>query len=142
MLRRVDSWSILEGMLAHTDKPCSIVVCSFAIAEGWIKRLDKLKARGIIERITVVLDYAVMVRHREKIVMLENVVDNIYLDNTHAKMILVENETFQAVAILSANATMNYRVESAYITNRKEEIQLIKNDLQAIYDNSNSIKSC
>ncbi len=74
--------------------------------------------------------------------MLENVVDNIYLDNTHAKMIMVENDTFQAVAILSANATMNYRVESAYITNRQEEIQQIKNDLQAIYDNSNSIRSC
>jgi len=55
---------------------------------------------------------------------------------------LVENDTFQAVAILSANATMNYRVESAYITNRQEEIHQIKKDLEAIYDNSNSIKSC
>lgn len=141
MLKRVDSWSILEGMLQHTKQPCSIVVCSFAIAEGWIKRLHKLKQSGKIERITVVLDYAVMIRHRPKILMMENVVDKIYLDNTHAKMILVENASFQAVAILSANATMNYRVESVYVTNRTDEIETIKQDLERIYDNSNSIRT-
>ena len=141
MLKRVDSWSILMGMLEHTKQPCSIVVCSFAIAEGWIKRLHKLKLSGKIERINVLLDYAVMIRHREKILMMENVVDKIYLDNTHAKMILVENETFQAAAILSANATMNYRVESVYITNRIDEIKTIKQDLEKIYDNSNSIRT-
>lgn len=141
MLKRVDSWSILMGMLEHTKQPCSIVVCSFAIAEGWIKRLHKLKLSGKVERINVVLDYAVMIRHREKILMLENVVDKIYLDNTHAKMILVENETFQAAAVLSANATMNYRVESVYITNRNDEIETIKQDLEKIYDNSNSIRT-
>lgn len=141
MLKRVDSWSILVGMLQHTKQPCSIVVCSFAIAEGWIKRLHKLKLSGKVERITVVLDYAVMIRHRAKILMMENVVDKIYLDNTHAKMILVENETFQAAAILSANATMNYRVESVYVTNRTDEIETIKQDLERIYDNSNSIRT-
>lgn len=141
MLKRVDSWSVLVGMMEHTRQPCSIVVCSFAIAEGWIKRLHKLKQSGKVERITVVLDYAVMIRHREKILMLENVVDKIYLDNTHAKMMLVENETFQAAAILSANATMNYRVESVYITNRNDEIETIKQDLEKIYDNSNSIRT-
>lgn len=141
MLQRVDSWSILEGMLEHTGTPCSIVVCSFAIAEGWIKRLDKLKKSGRVKRITVVLDYAVMVRHRPKILMMENVVDKIYLDNTHAKMILVENKSFQTAAILSANATMNYRVESAYVTNRIDEIQTLKKHLQKIYDNSNSIRT-
>lgn len=141
MLKRVDSWSILVGMLQHTKQPCSIVVCSFAIAEGWIKRLHKLKLSGKVERITVVLDYAVMIRHREKILMMENVVDKIYLDNTHAKMILVENETFQAAAILSANATMNYRVESVYVTNRTDEIETIKQDLERIYDNSNTIRT-
>lgn len=141
MLKRVDSWSILVGMLQHTKQPCSIVVCSFAIAEGWIKRLHKLKLSGKVERITVVLDYAVMIRHREKILMMENVVDRIYLDNTHAKMILVENSSFQAVAILSANATMNYRVESVYVTNRTDEIETIKQDLERIYDNSNSIRT-
>jgi len=73
--------------------------------------------------------------------MMESVVDKIYLDNTHAKMILVENSTFQAVAILSANATMNYRVESAYVTNRTDEIQTIKQDLERIYGNSNSIRT-
>lgn len=125
--------------MEHTRQPCSLVVCSFAIAEGWIKRLDRLKQTGKIERITAILDYAVMIRHRPKIIMMENVMDKIYLNNTHAKMILVESSTFQAAAILSANATMNYRVESVYVTNRTDEIQTIKQDLEYIYDNSNSV---
>lgn len=125
--------------MEHTRQPCSLVVCSFAIAEGWIKKLDRLKQTGKIERITAILDYAVMIRHRTKIIMMENVMDKIYLNNTHAKMILVESSTFQAAAILSANATMNYRVESVYVTNRTDEIQTIKQDLEYIYDNSNSV---
>lgn len=71
--------------------------------------------------------------------MLENVVDEIYFSNTHAKMIMVENEFFQAAAILSANATMNSRVESAYVTNRTDEINDLKEDLKLIYGNSISI---
>jgi len=140
MLRKVDSWSILEGMLEHSNSPCSVVVCSFAIAEGWIKRLDKLKQIGKLERITVVLDHAVMTRHRPKIIMLENVVDNIYLNDTHAKMMVVESDSFQAAAILSANATMNYRNESAYVTNRTDELLTIKQELEFIYDHSISVK--
>lgn len=141
MIARIDSFSILEGIMSHTALPCSIVVSSFAIAEGYIKRLDKLKQKGRIERITVVLDNAVMIRHRSKIKMMESVVDNIYLNDTHAKCFLVESKDFSAAAVLSANATMNYRIESAYITNRVDEIQKLKQDLQKIYDNSNSIRT-
>lgn len=140
MLLRVDSWSILEGMLEHSQHPCSIVICSFAMAEGWIKRLSVLKTKGRVERITVIIDYAVMTRHRPKMIMLQNVVDNIYLNNTHAKMILVESSSFAAAAVLSANATMNYRIESAYVTNRTDEIENLKQDLNTIYGNSNSIR--
>lgn len=110
------------------------------MAEGWIKRLSVLKTKGRVERITVIIDYAVMTRHRPKMIMLQNVVDNIYLNNTHAKMILVESSSFAAAAVLSANATMNYRIESAYVTNRTDEIENLKQDLNTIYGNSNSIR--
>lgn len=73
--------------------------------------------------------------------MMENIIDNIYLNDTHAKMLLVESNDFSAAAVLSANATMNYRIESAYITNRADEIKKLKQDLQKIYDNSNSIRT-
>lgn len=72
--------------------------------------------------------------------MLENVVDNIYLNDTHAKMMVVESDSFQAAAILSANATMNYRNESAYVTNRTDELLTIKQELEFIYDHSISVK--
>ena len=140
-IERADSWSILEGMLKYTQQPCDVVICSFAIAEGWVKRLWKMKSSGRIKNITVVLDYAVMIRHREKLILLENVVDRIYLNNTHAKLLMVESLDFSAVAVMSANATMNYRIETFYVTNRTDEICTIKMDLKRIYDNSNSIRT-
>lgn len=73
--------------------------------------------------------------------MLEAVVDFIYLNDTHAKMLLVESENFSAAAVMSANATMNYRIEAFYVTNRTDEVQLLKKDLLKVYGNSRSIKS-
>ena len=136
---KCDSWSILDGMLSHTEQPCEIVICSFAIAEGWIKRLWKLKLRGKVTHITVVLDRAVMIRHRSKLIMLENVIDKIYFSDTHAKLLAVKSTGHESVAVMSANATMNYRVEAFYVTDRKEDINSIREDLQRIYDNSKSI---
>ncbi len=136
---KADSWSILEGMLEHARQPCSIVICSFSVTDGWIRRLLKLKNEGKVTHITLVLDFAVMTRHREIILFLTNVADKVYLNNSHAKLIYVVNDTFEAVAVMSANATMNYRIETFYITNREAEIFVIKEDLKKIYDNSISI---
>jgi len=84
------------------------------MAEGWIKRLSVLKTKGRVERITVIIDYAVMTRHRPKMIMLQNVVDNIYLNTIYGN--------------------------SAYVTNRTDEIENLKQDLNTIYGNSNSIR--
>lgn len=139
-ITRFDSWSILSGMLEHTRMPCEVVICSFAIAEGWLKRLWKLKVSGKISKITVVLDHAVMIRHRSKMILMENVIDEIHLNNTHAKLMMVESADFRAVAVMSANATMNYRIETYYVTDKEQEINTIREELQRIYDNSKSIR--
>lgn len=138
-INKADSWSILEGMLEHARQPCSIVICSFSVTDGWIRRLWNLKRDGKVTDITVVLDYAVMTRHREIILFLTNVADKVYLNNTHAKLIYVACEGFESVAVMSANATMNYRIETYYVTDRMDEIEAIKEDLKKIYDNSISI---
>lgn len=138
-IERVDSWSILEGMLDYSRHPADVVICSFAMAEGWIKRIWRMKETGRINKVTVVLDYAVMIRHREKMILLENIVDRLLLHNTHAKLIMVESLDFKAVAVMSANATMNYRTEAYYVTDRQEDINKIREDLEKIYDNSRAI---
>ena len=137
---RIDSWSILDAMLEHTLQPCSVVICSFAIAEGWVKRLMKLKQKGKIEKIIVLLDRAVMIRHRSKILLMESVIDEMYFNDTHAKLLMVTSKDFEAVAVMSANATMNYRIETFYITDKANDVNVIREDLQRIYDNSRSIK--
>lgn len=137
---KIDSWSILEAMMQRSTEPCSVVICSFAIAEGWIKRLLKLKAAGRITSITVVLDRAVMIRHRSKIILMESVMDHIYLNDTHAKALLVESPGYSAAAVMSANATMNYRIEAFFVSDKAEHVNTIKEDLKRIYDNSRAVK--
>lgn len=138
---KIDSWSILDAMLQRSTEPCSVVICSFAIAEGWIRRLVKLKERGRITKITVVLDRAVMIRHRSKIVFMERVFDEIYLNDTHAKALLIESPGYSAAAVMSANATMNYRIEAFFISDKAEHVKTIKEDLERIYGNSRAVKS-
>ena len=72
-------------------------------------------------------------------ILLENIVDEIFLNNSHAKLITVDSLDFSAVAVMSANATMNYRIETSYVTDRPEEVRKIKGDLEKIYGNSRAI---
>lgn len=129
---KYDSFGLLKQMLECTDLPCSITICSYAITESYIKRLLSLKNRNIVTYITLILDYEVMNRHREKVYLLQNIADELYFTDSHAKLMLVENKKFKAVAIMSANATQNYRIETYYVTNRREEIREIKADLSRI----------
>jgi hypothetical protein len=47
-------------------------------------------------------------------------------------MILIESKNYTAAALISANATMNYRYECGYITTNIEDIKILKNDLNAM----------
>ena len=132
-IQRFDSFSLLESMLCSTEEACRVTVCTYAVTEGWLRRLALLKRAGKISAATLVLDYTVMIRHREKLPLLRGVCDQVYLTNSHAKLMLVEGcAGFQATAVCSANATNNYRIESYYVSNRTTEVNALRDDLRGI----------
>lgn len=133
---KCDSFSILSAMLEKTNKACDIVICSYAVTEVWMKRLWGLKMSGKVKKITMLLDFDVMSRHREKLLTLQELCDRLYLISSHAKLLLVESEDFSAVAVMSCNATQNYRIETYYVTNREREIENIRGDLAGIFRES------
>ena len=139
-VERCNSFNILLDMLEHFSSPAKLSLCSYAIAESWLRRLALLKKKGKINYIKILLDEDVIIRHREKLFFIQNICDEIYFSSSHAKVIILENETTELLAIMSCNATNNYRIETYYITNNHEDIERIRGDLNFIFRrNSKSI---
>jgi hypothetical protein len=113
--------------LEHAKRAEALTLCSFAMAETFARRL--LRERNKIDRLVFLLDFTIAQRHRSNLLFLQRVADEIYLCHTHAKMILIESKNYTAVALMSANATMNYRYECGYITTNEKDIEILKNDL-------------
>ena len=133
---RQNSMNLLKQLLGHCRKVDAITIFTYSITDGWMRQLMKVRRETSPEKIVLVLDRVVMVRHREKLNQLGSVADEVYLTDSHAKLYLVEGSGFTAVAITSANATNNYRNECYYITDREREIEQIRRDIRGILDKS------
>jgi hypothetical protein len=129
-LRKTSAWDVVGTLLENAKRAEELTLCSFAMAEAFARKL--LRERNKIDRLVVLLDFTIAQRHRSNLLFLQRVADEIYLCHTHAKMILVESKNYTAAALMSANATMNYRYECGYITTSQEDVILLKNDLNAM----------
>jgi hypothetical protein len=118
-LEKTDSWTILNQIL-KSERADELIVCSFAMAEGFVRRLIKEKSR--IGKLTVILDFTIATRNRANMLFIANNTDELYLTNTHAKLFYIKNENKKVVAALSANATMNYRYECGIVTENEEMV--------------------
>lgn len=119
---------------------CAITVFSYSVTDAWLRQLLKLKEEYGITSILMVLDRDVMIRHRMLLNQLENVADEIYLTDSHAKMYLAEGCEYEVAVVTSANATQNHRNECYYATDRRRELANIKDDIRTILGSSFWIK--
>lgn len=133
---RQNSMNLLKQLLVRCNNIRTITIFTYSITDGWMRQLMKIRREKLPDKITLVLDRAVMIRHREKLNQLVSVADEVYLTDSHAKLYLVEGDGFTAAAITSANATNNYRNECYYITDREREIEQIRRDIRGILDKS------
>ena len=134
-ITRIDNFTLIDRMLEQTKEPVSLIVGSFAVVEGWLKRMFRLKEQGKVIRLELVLNSSILTRHREMILLLEQICDAVYLTETQAKFVYLYTVSppptdFQLVTIMSANATANYRVESYVMTDEKAVVNKIKQDIQ------------
>ena len=134
-ITRIDNFTPIDRMLEQTKEPVSLIVGSFAVVEGWLKRMFRLKEQGKVIRLELVLNSSILTRHREMILLLEQICDAVYLTETHAKFVYLYTVSppptdFQLVTIMSANATANYRVESYVMTDDRAVVNKIKQDIQ------------
>ena len=77
--------NMLKQIVAMVGKGATVTVLSYSVTDGWLRQLMKLKEEMQIQKVTVILDRDVMIRHRQLLNQLENVADEIYLSDSHAK---------------------------------------------------------
>ena len=129
---RQNSMNMLRQIVAMAGKGAKVTVLSYSVTDGWLRQLMKLKEEMEIEKVTVILDRDVMIRHRQLLNQLQNVADEIFLSDSHAKAYIAQGKEYEVAVITSANATQNYRNECIYTTDRPAEIQRLKDDVGTI----------
>lgn len=133
---RQNSMNMLRQIVAMVGKGAKVTVLSYSVTDGWLRQLMKLKEEMEIEKVTVILDRDVMIRHRQLLNQLQNVADEIFLSDSHAKAYIAQGKEYEVAVITSANATQNYRNECFYTTDRPAEIQRLKDDVGTILQQS------
>ena len=136
---RANSMQLLRDGVGWLGGCNRLTILTYSITDGWMRQLLKLKMEFCIEHITLVLDRTVMERHREKLIQLERVADEVYLTDSHAKVYFIEAGMKRLAIITSANATNNYRNECYYATAGKKETAEINSDICGIIRESYQI---
>lgn len=136
---RQNSMQMLRQIVQMTGPESELVIFSYSVTDGWMRQLLKLRQEHQVRHITLVLDRAVMVRHREKLMQIRKVADECYLTDSHAKVYLSRGKTKTIALITSANATNNYRNECYYATDRTAELEQIGRDIGTILEASDRI---
>lgn len=129
-LARTEAWKQLESMLDRAGRADELTVCSFAMSEGFARRLVRERRR--IGKLIVILDFTIATRKRAQMLFFTTVADELYLCNTHAKLIFVESECYTGVCALSANATMNYRYECGIVSDELTVIEQARQNLETM----------
>lgn len=138
-ISRQNSMQMLRQIVGMTGKGSSLTIFSYSVTDGWLRQLMKLREEMEVESITLVLDRDVMIRHREKLTQIQQVADEAWLTDSHAKVYFSRGKTRTIALITSANATNNYRNECYYGTDRPEETRQIERDINAILAASDRI---
>lgn len=136
---RANSMQLLHDGVEWLGGCERLTILTYSITDGWMRQLLKLKLEYQVGHITLVLDRTVMERHREKLIQLESVAEEVYLTDSHAKVYFLEKAGKRLAIITSANATNNYRIECYYASASKRETGRIETDIRAIIRDSYQI---
>lgn len=136
---RTNSMKMLRQIVQMTGTDSALVIFSYSVTDGWLRQLLHLRQEFHVKHITLVLDREVMIRHREKLLQIQNVADQCYLTDSHAKVYLSQGTSKTIALITSANATNNYRNECFYVTDRTADIEHITRDIRTILSKADRI---
>ena len=116
---------------------------SFSISEEFLRRLFFIEKSGRVSEFNLVLDHKATNKTLKLWSFMTQVIERTYLTDNHSKILLVEADSGQSVAVVtSQNLTRGNRHESAFISTDKaifdtlhsEVDDLIRNHSVPLYD--------
>ncbi len=134
-LDKVQSHHVFDFCLNYVGRADETIISSFAINEGFVRRLIKNRVR--LGNLTVIWDSNMAVQNIGKLLFAAKNTDALLLANNHSKVIYMANSNKQCVAVSSVNTTGNYRYEGGFITTDADLVKFYKLKLENIIDESN-----
>jgi hypothetical protein len=120
------NWSMHELLLEilNITGPAIVHISSYAMGETPARILAQLKSTAMIQKLFCVLDSRIDVRTAGSFQLIKAISDKCILIETHAKVTVIQNESWSLAVIGSANYTENKRYESGIITFSKSAVDM------------------
>ena len=107
---------LLEWILEQVGR-AKVWQTSFSISEEFIRRLFFIEKSGRVSEFNLVLDHKATNKTLKLWSFMTQVIERTYLTDNHSKLLLVEADSGQKVAVVtSQNLTRGNRHESAFIS--------------------------
>ena len=133
---------LLEWILEQVGR-AKVWQTSFSISEEFIRRLFFIEKSGRVSEFNLVLDHKATNKTLKLWSFMTQVIERTYLTDNHSKLLLVEADSGQKVAVVtSQNLTRGNRHESAFVstdpvvfnTLKTQVDDLIRNHSLPLYD--------
>jgi hypothetical protein len=113
---------VFDLMLAEIERADETILSSFAITEGYVRRI--IRNRENLGFVKLFLDFTVASRNPANTNFAAINVDELLLTTNHSKTIYMRSNAMKMLAIMSNNATNNQRFESGVIFRNHPAIAL------------------
>ena len=110
-------WAIHEALsvlLSHTG-PAHVMMETFNISEDALRPMFFHLEKGEILSLNLILDMNVKRHKLEMLLFAAGLTPNIYITACHAKVLLIENNSFRIGIVGSANANQPIRYEAGFM---------------------------
>lgn len=127
---------LIEHVIRHFNQCCSIMLSSFSITENALRTFYLLHEEKLVSSMQCLFDHNVK-KHKLPVFLFGmNLLQEIYLDRNHSKIVLLDFGEFSIAIIGSANLTVNDKLESGIITNDPFITCFFRQKLQAAMSNA------
>lgn len=101
---------VIEKIFECTG-PAELALASYSVSESSLRVLHRMKSEGLITKLTLLFDRSVRTHKLNLLAFAANFADEIFLDNSHIKLALINNDQYNVAVITTANITENERWE-------------------------------
>lgn len=114
-----------------------VIQTTFSISEEYLRRLHSIKARNLISKLSLILDFKATNKTVDLWCFIDSVADKAFLANNHSKILLVKSVSGRKVTVItSQNLTRGNRNESAFVAADAGIYDTIREQLMDIINNN------